>query len=108
MPDSIWLIAAALTAFSGMSWLALAMKVHWQQVYSDGQSLPNRPLLRWLGGISLLVSVTCTLRADAASMAALVWVMLLTVAALSVTMLLALHPQWLKLLCLPPFYIQSR
>lgn len=96
MPEALWLIAAALICFLGMSWLALAMKVHWQQLYQDEHSPAQSKRLRTMGSAALIVSGLCCLQADHASMAVLVWVMLLAGSAVSVAMILARQPLLLR------------
>lgn len=100
MADSFWLlVAAALCALIGMARLALAMPVHWQQVHGKSGLAPRSARrLRIGGGGGLLAALLLCLAADHASMAALVWVMLLTVAAVSVAMLLAYRPRWVRFL----------
>lgn len=93
---SDWLNAwmAPLLAHAGMVWLALAMPVHWQQVFatrSDPEPATQRTL-RALGMAALAGALVACLRQDHPSMAVLVWVMWLTVAAVVVTMGLAWRP----------------
>lgn len=100
MADSFWLLAAAtLCSLMGMARFALAMPVHWQQVHGKAALAPRTALaLRIGGGGALAAALFLCLAADHASMAALVWVMLLTVAAVSVAMLLAYRPRWVRFL----------
>ncbi len=103
MTETIWLIAAVTAALLSMSWLALAYESHWQQVFPESGTLQNRrrpKLSAW--GFLLLSAVFC-LNADHPSMAVLVWVMLLAVAAFSVAMMLSHRPALLKIICLPLF-----
>lgn len=92
------LTAALLACLAGMGWLALAMEVHWAQV--RGQALPPAAArrLRLLGALSLCAALALCLRADHASMAALVWVMALAAAALAVALTLSWRPRWLGVL----------
>lgn len=101
MSETLWLLLAAALSFSGMVWLALAMEVHWGQVmhrHAD-EALGPRRRLRALGAAALLLSLLACLTADRPSMAVLVWVMLLAVAAASVAMVLSRRPRWLSLWC---------
>lgn len=86
------LLAAAACALAGMAWLALAMPVHAQQAW--GRTLPSgrRAGLRWSGGLALVAALACCLVADHASMAVLVWLMLLAAAAVATALLLAYAP----------------
>lgn len=96
MPDAL-LIGAALAAQTvGFAWLAMAMDVHWQQVRGEPAVGRRRALrLRVAGTAALAVSLVACLAADHASMAALVWVMGLAVAALLVAMTLSFIPRLL-------------
>lgn len=99
MPESLWLAAALVASIAGMGWLALAMAPHWIQVCRDSPLTPRRTaVLRTAGAASLFVSLLLCLQADHASMAALVWVMALTLGALAVAVLLAWRPRWLRAL----------
>lgn len=92
------LAAAAATAFTGMGWLALAMPVHAAQAWRQSPGRRGLQTLRWLGGASVLVSLGLCLRADHATMAVLVWTMLLAASALAVAFTLSLRPRALALL----------
>ncbi|MBK1674030.1 hypothetical protein CKO35_12065 [Ectothiorhodospira shaposhnikovii] len=94
---AIYLMGATLAALLGFAWLALAMEVHWRQVFGRvGPSPGTRSALRLLGGASLLGSLGLCLLADHASMAALVWFMLLALAGVCVALLLAWRSAWLR------------
>ena len=104
MPDSSLLAIALLLCVAGFSWFALAMEVHWQQV--RGGSFPGRgtrSLLRWLGAAAVATSLLLCLRVDHASMASLVWVMMMAASALGVAFTLTWCPRWLA-----PFVIFIR
>jgi hypothetical protein len=93
----VLLRAAQLLGCScGLGWLALAMEVHWQQVF--GGPAPSMATARWLrllGVASLVGSLALCLAIDHASMAALVWVMALAGSALAIALVLAWRPRWL-------------
>lgn len=95
---TLWLLAAALCAFAGMGWLALAMPVHARQAW--GALPPPRPMqrLRRIGGAAVLAALACCLGSDHATMAVLVWLMLLAVAAAATALALATRPRRLGLL----------
>jgi hypothetical protein len=96
---ALWLLLAYLCCVVGFGWLALSMDVHWQQVRRVPSVQPRTALLlRVLGGLALLLSLLSCLRADHASMAALVWVLMLAAAALTVAFALTWRPRWLVLL----------
>ena len=92
----LWLTLAWLGCVVGMGWLALAMEAHWHQV-RGGESPTRRvaTLLRLLGVAALGASLLACLRADHGSMAALVWPMLLALAAVSIALVLAWRPRLL-------------
>lgn len=98
MFEAILLSLAALSAFAGMAWLALSMEVHWQQVAGTKRTLPRARHngLRLAGALGLLASLALSLVADHASMAVLVWVMLLALSAFALAMLLSWRPQALR------------
>lgn len=85
MRDPLLLAAGLLIRIAGFAWLALAMDVHWQQVRAE--ALPARSTkhgLRILGGVAIAVSLRLCLAVDHATMASLVWFMILTASALTV------------------------
>ena len=90
---ALWFVLAYLSCVLGLGWIALAMEPHWQQV-RDAQRRARGVVhaLRALGVVSVVVSLRICLRADHASMAPLVWVMLLAAAALTVTFTLSWRP----------------
>lgn len=97
MHESVLLGAALLSSICGMAWLALGMKVHWQQVRGDDSesSAATTRVLRALGFAALLLSFILCFTADHPSIAVLVWVMSLAAAALSVTFTLSWRPRLL-------------
>lgn len=99
--DNLLLTAAAVLCVSGMAWLALAMDVHWKQVNKNPQSTQTVKVLRILGYAALFVSLVCCLAVDHATMASLVWIMLLAGSALSVALTLSWRPRLLRLFALP-------
>jgi hypothetical protein len=79
-----------------MAWLALAMEAHWSQVRSPtAHSAAIARRLRSFGAGALALSLLACLAADHASMAALVWVMIVSASAVAVAMTLAYRPRWL-------------
>jgi hypothetical protein len=94
-----WIGLAFIASTVGFAWIALAMEAHWSQVRGAaprGRSGPG--VLRALGAAAIVASLFACLRADHASMAALVWVMLLAAAALTIAFALSWRPRWLALL----------
>jgi hypothetical protein len=102
MSDSLLLAAAALSSLAGMSWLALAMDVHWRQACKAAPSARRSLVLRVLGVTALAASLSLCLAVDHVSMAALVWVMCMAAAALTVAFTLTTKPRLLAAL-LPGF-----
>ncbi len=110
MAEAIVLALALFASFCAMVWFALAKTAHWRQVRGGGprgeqggeQVGENRPSPRArsvftiAGWLALGLSLWLCLMADAPSMAALVWVMSLALAALAVGMLLSWRPRWLR------------
>ncbi|HEY9094626.1 MAG TPA: DUF3325 domain-containing protein [Hydrogenophaga sp.] len=99
MPEWVWLWLAAALNLSGMAWLALAMDVHWDRVVchrGPGRRFPPI-VLRGLGAAALMLGLGVCLLADRPSMAVLVWLMLMSGAALLVALVLGHRPQWLAL-----------
>lgn len=94
-----WLLRALalLCSLGGLAWWALAMEVHWQQVRGPHAPLPRHTafVLRMLGTVALLASLSLCLWTDHGSMAVLVWVMSLAVSAVTVALTLAWRPLWL-------------
>ena len=90
------LAAAVLAGAAGMGWLALAMDVHWDQVRGKVEQPTPVRRLRMLGTLALVASLLLCLTADHASMAVLVWIMVLAASALGVAMLLAWRPRCLR------------
>lgn len=95
---NVFLVAAGIFCFLGMAWLALAMEAHWKQVRKDRLSLSRTRVLRSLGGAALFAALLSCLAADHASMASLVWIMLLAVSSLGVAFTLSWHPRLLSVL----------
>jgi sterol desaturase/sphingolipid hydroxylase (fatty acid hydroxylase superfamily) len=96
MPDAFLLVAALVCTVIGMGWLALAMDVHWNQVRPTRRSPRTATILRVLGSASLGVSLLLCLLADTATMAVLVWMMLLSVSAAAIALVLSRQPRMLS------------
>jgi hypothetical protein len=91
------LTVAAALVWAGFAWLALAMPQHWEQVFrAEGPSRAMRTGLRVCGTAALLTGLWVCSRADHWSMAALVWVMYLAAAVVSVALLLTYRARWLR------------
>lgn len=89
----MWYGIALLLALLGMLILALSLDVHWRQVWA--RPLPGNnglKAMRVAGFASQLLCLLVCLQADRASMAVLVWCLLMTVAALLVAALFTYVP----------------
>jgi hypothetical protein len=93
MRDALWLTAALVCAELGMGWLALAMEVHWRQVHATARSPAAALALRTLGFVALTISLVFCLLADTATMAVLVWMMLLAIGATTIAFVLSWRPR---------------
>lgn len=94
MPEALLLAAALCCSVIGLAWLALTLEPHWRQVRgSQPRSAAVVKTLRILGSLGLAASLALCLLADHPSMAALVWVMALAVAALVVAFTFTWRPR---------------
>jgi uncharacterized protein DUF3325 len=94
VPDVALLLLALLATGLGMGWLALAMDVHWNQVRNaPARSRAVIVALRALGAAALLGALLLCLVADTATMAVLVWMMMLAVSAAAVAFILSWRPR---------------
>ena len=102
MPETshpvLLLVCAVLVSLASMTWLALSMQVHAQQVWGTVPSAGTSRVLRGLGAIGIVITLVLCLAVDHATMATLVWVMLATGSALLVAFTLSWQPQRLRLL----------
>lgn len=97
MADWITLAGAAIISVLGFAWLALAMQVHWEQVYGySRRSMTMQAALRLFGVAALIISAVLCFIADRPSMAALLWIMMLAFGATSIAMALAWKPALLQ------------
>lgn len=90
---------AALASVLGCLWFALAMPVHWQQVHGSAALTGAAQVsLRVLGALGLGASLGLCLWAHHASMAVLVWVMLLALGVVCTAAALAWQARALRVL----------
>jgi len=109
MPDALILLVAMLACATGFGWLALAMAGHWRQVVGTSSCPPTvARRLRVLAGAALSLSLALCLMVDHPSMAALVWIMMLTASALSVAFTLTWRPGLLAVLAPPSWRRRGR
>lgn len=94
MSDNALLLSGLLAAVLGMGWLALAMDVHWSQVRGEAtRSRRTIVALRVSGALGLVTALVLCLVADTATMAVLVWMMMLAVSAFTIAFLLSWRPR---------------
>lgn len=98
MNESTYLLLAGAACFWGLSALALAIKVHWQQLFVAPLSGSMQKCLRALGVIALAISAYFAGQADHPSMAVLVWVMLLPLMTVVIALLLNRCPAVFRLI----------
>lgn len=82
-------LLAAILAYAGLAGLALAMDRHHRQVWRRGASPPRRMALRLAGAASLGGSLAASAVPAGWGVGIVLWLGLLTAAALGVAMLLA-------------------
>lgn len=103
---ALYLLLAVFTSTIGMGWLALSQTRNWRKVTtapaSEGVILRLR-IGGWIWVIGALVF--CALR-DGGSFAALLWPLLLGLAAINVAMALSYRPTFLRALI--PFAVRRR
>ena len=99
MNESLWHLTATFCAIVGMAYLALSFDANWRRVFNDAVK-PNIPRLRIAGWFFLALSAIACFKADHASMAVLVWVMLLAPAAVTVALTLTGYRRLLRVVCL--------
>ena len=82
MSDGVLLFLALVVAIGGMGCLALSIGAHWRQLFAGLTQTRGMTLgLRLTGALLLMASFILCALANPVSMAALVWPMLLTLAA---------------------------
>ena len=96
MRDALLQALALLSSLCAMSWLALAMDVHWKQVRgTGGPGACRATALRILAVAAIAASLGLFLAANHASIAVLAWIMSLVASALLVAWVLSSRPAWL-------------
>ncbi len=96
MAEWLLLVLAYVCGQLGVACFALALPAHWSEVNGRTSRGGTPPRLRLAGAVGLVASLLLCLAADHASMAVLVWVMSLSVSAVTVAVVLAYHPTWLR------------
>lgn len=99
MAEALLLIAAAGAAYLGFALFALSQTRHWQHVTAGAPvQAPRKRALRIAGSLALAVSLACACRRDGPAFGALLWLLLLSVAAPLLVFTLSWRAQWLKAL----------
>lgn len=102
MAEALLLLTALAACIAGMGWLALSLNVHWRQVHGNAQQPAGRVrCLRMQGVAGLAASLVPCLAAANPSIASLLWIMLLSTAALMIAFTLTRRAHWLRLLSSP-------
>lgn len=101
--SALLLIAAYLASFCGFACLALAMPRHWRD--ASGQRVDVVPYRTWLrpcGFLLLGIAYAVCVYRDGASFGGVLWVVLISAAAIAMAVTLAWRPQLLlPRVCLP-------
>lgn len=99
MAESLLLVAAYLCGQLGMACLALTLRVHFAQTLGGQSPTPRGvQVLRLLGAVGLMGALLLCFVANHASMAPLVWVMMLGVWVVAVAFTLTYRPRALRML----------
>lgn len=96
--STLLLIVAYLASFCGFAYLALAMPRHWRD--ASGQRVnvaPYRKSLRPSGFLLLGIGYLVCVYRDGPSFGSVLWIVLISLAAIAVAFMLAWRPQWLLL-----------
>ncbi|WP_374608621.1 DUF3325 domain-containing protein [Diaphorobacter nitroreducens] len=86
---------ACITAFAGFTALALAMERHFEDLFGRGKSMgaAQRMGLRTAGAVALALALGACLLSHGASQGWVLWLGVLTAAALGVVLLLSYGPR---------------
>lgn len=86
-----WLAASCVAAFGGFTALALAMDRHFEDLFGRGKTLSGtrRNGLRAAGAAALVLSLQASLASHGSAQGWVVWLGILTAAALAVVLLLS-------------------
>ena len=95
MAEAFLLFIAAAACVCGMAWFALSLDAHWRQLRSGTPSQALVRQLRLLGWVCMALSLLLCLAVDHASMASLVWIMMVAASALIVAFTLSWRPRLL-------------
>jgi hypothetical protein len=102
----VLLILVFVFAYAGMAWLALSLKSHWRQL-NGVMALSRWRVItyRVLGGCALVCGLALCLWVDHPTIAVLVWIMSIAVAAKAVALTLSYRAKYLRFLAfVRPFY----
>ena len=99
MAETLLLFAAFACTVSGLAFCALAMEGHFKQVSGHARIAADAVRkLRVRAAVALVGSMVLCLAADHVSIAALVWVMMLSLSAVLLALIFAYRPRSLRFL----------
>ena len=94
--DIAWLVFASLFAFLGCALLAISQDRNWRTVMGGSPRPTTAQIARWTGWVFVFSALVACVMRDGGSFAALLWPLLLALAAFAVAMILAYEPRLLK------------
>jgi hypothetical protein len=97
MREVLLILAACILALWGFALLALSQERHLARIFESNQQLAhNTKAQRAIGFIAVSLSLPACIASQGASFGSLLWVLLLSAAALAVALMLTWRPQWLR------------
>jgi hypothetical protein len=97
MREVLFTLAACILAVWGFALLALSQQRHLERVFeSNRPPSHNRRAQTAIGFIAIGLSLPACIASQGASFGSLLWVLLLSAAALAVALMLTWRPQWLR------------
>lgn len=91
------MLLATLLAWLGFAWLALSQERHRERVGGPPAASTRVPWVRRaMGFISVALALPLCIASQGASFGSLLWVTLLSAAAMAVALTLTWRPRWLK------------
>lgn len=97
MTKSLLLVAIFSVAYLGFTLLALSQVRHWRIVFDKALPTQREVLtLHGLGILMLSISLVLSIVRDGASFGSLLWITVISMAALSVAFTLTWRPRWLR------------
>lgn len=98
MMSTVLLLIGAGSAFLGCGYLALSQTKHCKVILGRDDTPARKRFYRWVGWTLIAAGYApCAMR-DGAGFAVLLWPLLIAAATLSVAMIIAYRPTWLRFL----------